>query len=188
MTPDKAWIAAHIPQKGRMCLLEEVLDWDAAQIRCASSTHRASNHPLAAHGRLGAICGLEYAAQAMAVHGALLACLNGAPPDAPPRRGYLAAVRDVRLHVARLDDIATPLIAAAERISGDARTASYQLRVSSAGRPLVEGRATVVFATESPPSILEGRDAARDIRRDIGRDTGPDIGHNTGRQTGRERL
>ena len=41
-----------------------------------ASSHRAADNPLRAHGRLGAACGIEYAAQAMAVHGALLA-----PPD-----------------------------------------------------------------------------------------------------------
>jgi predicted hotdog family 3-hydroxylacyl-ACP dehydratase len=128
-----------------MCLLDVVLEWDAVQIRTASGTHRAPDHPLAAHGRLGAICGLEYAAQAMALHGALLASRGGAPPDQPPLKGYLASVRGVRLHVARLDDIPTELIAAAERITGNEHTASYELRVSSAGRALVEGRATVVF-------------------------------------------
>ena len=55
-----------------MCLLDEVLTWDATQIRCRSATHRVPDNPLRAHGRLGAVCGIEYAAQAMAVHGALV--------------------------------------------------------------------------------------------------------------------
>ena len=56
-----------------MCLLDEVLSWDATRIRCRSNTHRTADNPLRAHGRLGAACGIEYAAQAMAVHGALVA-------------------------------------------------------------------------------------------------------------------
>jgi predicted hotdog family 3-hydroxylacyl-ACP dehydratase len=59
--------------------------------------------------------------------------------------GYLASIRDVHLHVLRLDDIPTPLIAEAERIMGDEHTATYELLLSSAGRLLVQGRATVVF-------------------------------------------
>src|SRR5262250_1492609 len=73
MPLDHAWIEQHIPHKGRMCLLDEVLSWDAARIRCRSGSHRAADNPLRAHGRLGAACGIEYAAQAMAVHGALVA-------------------------------------------------------------------------------------------------------------------
>ena len=51
----------------------EVLSWDATRIRCRSATHRSPDNPLRLHGRLGAACGIEYAAQAMAVHGALVA-------------------------------------------------------------------------------------------------------------------
>ncbi|MGA2366137.1 MAG: 3-hydroxylacyl-ACP dehydratase, partial [Steroidobacteraceae bacterium] len=28
MRPDRAWIVAHIPHQGRMCLLDQVLSWD----------------------------------------------------------------------------------------------------------------------------------------------------------------
>jgi predicted hotdog family 3-hydroxylacyl-ACP dehydratase len=73
MRLDRAWIEGHIPHKGRMCLLEDVIGWDAERISCRSGTHRAADHPLRAHGRLGIACGIEYAAQAMAVHGALVA-------------------------------------------------------------------------------------------------------------------
>src|SRR2546430_15076222 len=73
MPLDRQWIEQHIPHKGRMCLLDEVLSWDAARIRCRSATHRSPDNPLRLHGRLGAACGIEYAAQAMAVHGALVA-------------------------------------------------------------------------------------------------------------------
>ena len=74
---DRAWIASHIPHQGSMCLLDYVEAWDRERIRCRASSHRAADNPLRAYGRLGAACGIEYAAQAMAVHGALLA---------PPRR------------------------------------------------------------------------------------------------------
>ena len=73
MPLDHAWIEQHIPHKGRMCLLDEVLSWDATPhpLPQRQRTARRDN-PLRAHGRLGAACGIEYAAQAMAVHGALV--------------------------------------------------------------------------------------------------------------------
>jgi len=43
-----------------MCLLDEVLEWDAHHIRCRSGTHRDSGNPLRAHGRLGAACGIIF--------------------------------------------------------------------------------------------------------------------------------
>jgi len=146
---DRRWIESRIPHKGRMCLLEQILSWNTAQICAASSTHRAAGHPLANRGRLAAICGIEYAAQAMAVHCALLADADRGPAQV----GYIASLRDVSLWVARLDDIATDLIAEAERLMGNESTATYQLRLSSAGRLLVQGRATVVLGAPagSPP-------------------------------------
>ena len=113
MPLDRHWIEQHIPHKGRMCLLDEVLSWDATRIRCRSATHRTADNPLRAHGRLGAACGIEYAAQAMAVHGALVAAsapLASAMSDHVRGSwrgavGYLASVRNVALHVTRLDDL-----------------------------------------------------------------------------------
>ena len=76
---NRGWIESHIPHQGRMCLLDEVLDWHADRIRCASGGHRAADHPLRAHGRLGIACGIEIAAQTMAVHGALSAAGTTSP-------------------------------------------------------------------------------------------------------------
>ena len=52
----------------------------------------------------------------MAVHGALTA--RGVRASRL-RAGFLASVRGVRLHVARLDDVETELICNAVRIAGD---------------------------------------------------------------------
>ena len=153
MPLDHEWIEQHIPHKGRMCLLDEVLSWDAKRIRCRSATHRGRDNPLRSHGRLGAACGIEYAAQAMAVHGALVA--SSAPLASTMSRsirgslggavGYLAAVRNVTFYVARLDDLDGDLIAAAERVTGDGRSVLYEFSVWDGQRPLLEGRATVVI-------------------------------------------
>ena len=59
--------------------------------------------------------------------------------------GYLASVRNVALHVARLDDLDTDLIAAAERITGDGRTVLYEFSVWGALQLLLSGRASIVF-------------------------------------------
>jgi len=156
---DHQWIEQHIAHKGRMCLLDEVLSWDATRIRCRSASHRAADNPLRAHGRLGAACGIEYAAQAMAVHGALVAA--SAPLASTVARsvrssigaalGYLASVRNVTLYVARLDDLEADLIACAERITGDGRTVLYEFSVWNAVQPLLRGRASIVFDARFGP-------------------------------------
>ncbi|WP_373377056.1 hydroxymyristoyl-ACP dehydratase [Cupriavidus nantongensis] len=143
---DRAWIAARIPHQGSMCLLDGVVAWDAASIRCTATSHTHAENPLRAQDRLAAVCGIEYAAQAMAVHGALLAeaaQAGGAPQR--PRTGYLASVRKLVLQVERLDDIAAPLEVSAERISGEGATVLYAFAVSAAERMLLSGRAAVIL-------------------------------------------
>ena len=97
MALDRHWIESHIPHQGGMCLLDEVLNWNATRVQCRSSTHRDPANPLRAHDRLAAVCGIEYAAQAMAVHGALIASRITASPKNTSIAGYLASVRNVTL-------------------------------------------------------------------------------------------
>ena len=140
MMLDHAWLLTHIPHQGSMCLLDRIDSWDSQQIRCSASSHRSLDNPLRAHGRLGAACGIEYAAQAMAAHGALLAAAGS-----QPRAGYLASVRAVELSVARLDDIAADLRVEAERESGDDNTVLYGFSVFAGQELLLSGRAIVVL-------------------------------------------
>jgi predicted hotdog family 3-hydroxylacyl-ACP dehydratase len=147
---DRRWIEAHIPHQGRMCLLDEVRAWDLASVECASRTHRAPDHPLRAHGRLGSACLLEYAAQAMAVHGALrFPADTAAAAAATGPVGMLASARSVDLLVAALDDIAGELLIRAERQHSDERGALYEFRISAAARLLAQGRVAVLFG--APP-------------------------------------
>jgi predicted hotdog family 3-hydroxylacyl-ACP dehydratase len=139
MQLDRAWIESNIPHHGRMCLLDEVIGWTAQRIRCRASSHRLPDHPLRSQGRLGIAGGIEYAAQAMAAHGALTA--GTGRPDA----GFLAALRDVRLHVLRLDDIESDLICDAMLVAGDRGTALYEFVLWADAERLLSGRATVVF-------------------------------------------
>ncbi len=142
---DHAWIASHIPHQGSMCLLDRVEAWGPQRIQCRAISHRAADNPLRANGRLGAACGIEYAAQAMAVHGALLA-----PPESTRARvGYLVSVRGTKLHVSRLDDIAADLQVEATCITRSENNILYQFSVSAAGRLLIEGRAAVVVDAET---------------------------------------
>lgn len=128
-----------------MCLLSEVRTWDEQHIACRAHSHRDPQNPLRAHGRLAAVCGIEYAAQAMAVHGSLLA-----PPNSiRARAGYLVSVRGAQLHVAQLDDIAADLLVEAACVMRNENHVLYQFNVSADGQPLLEGRAAVVLNAQS---------------------------------------
>ena len=169
-TLDRAAIAALIPHSGAMCLLARLEAWDAQRIVCIATNHRDAGHPLRTRSGLLSTCAIEYAAQAMALHGALIGQASGTP--ATP--GYLASARGVRLHVLRLDDLAFDAADVAEvadaadvadaaataagrgrdelrieatRQAGDARQILYAFSVSHAGRPIADGRAAVVLNT-----------------------------------------
>ncbi|MFT3735874.1 MAG: 3-hydroxylacyl-ACP dehydratase [Rhodocyclaceae bacterium] len=135
-------IAAHVPHAGDMCLLEAVTHWDEQGLTALTHQHRNLQMPLRSEGRLGVACGVEIAAQGMALHGALLARQSEADR---PRAGFLASLRDVRFHVSRLDDIESALQISVRRLSGDDNTVLYQFNVSSNDKPLLEGRAAVML-------------------------------------------
>ena len=140
-------IASRIPHQGSMCLLDSVTAWDSGRISCEASSHRAASNPLRAYGRLGASCGIEYAAQAMAVHGTLVAEAQTTAGDASaaPKIGYLASIRGLTLYVERLDDLESALTIHAERLSGDDSTLLYSFSLHAGPALLLSGRAVVVL-------------------------------------------
>lgn len=132
--------ASLIPHREAMCLLEEVVAWDAERIHARSDTHRDPAHPLRSDGKLRAVHLCEYGAQAMAVHGGLLA--RAAGERAAP--GFLVSLRAVDLHVERFDDLPGPLDVHAERLLGGDGGWQYAFRVEHAGAVLASGRAAVI--------------------------------------------
>ena len=129
-----------IPHAGSMCLLETVEKWDETNIVCTGSSHRAASNPLRRGGQLTALHGVEYAAQAMAVHGGLLARERG--ESNPP--GFLAALRDVKLYVERLDTVDGMLRIEASELMRSGGSFIYEFRIEANGQPLLEGRLTVM--------------------------------------------
>ena len=138
----KTDIRTLIPHSGLMCLLDEVVQWDDRSITCISNTHRDVANPLRRQGRLSAVHAFEYGAQAAAVHGGLRA--RAAGTIAPP--GYLAALRDGRLHAMRLDYIHLPLQICATRLYGERANTVYEFVLSAATILVAEGRVTIVEA------------------------------------------
>lgn len=137
---DHAWIAAHIPHQGSMCLLDRVESWNETTIVCCARSHLVADNPLREAGSLRIVNGIEYAAQAMAVHGALLADDN-----LTPSAGFLTSVRNVRWHRQRMDDVDVDLMVHAERLSGNELNILYEFRLYCAETLLLSGRASVML-------------------------------------------
>jgi predicted hotdog family 3-hydroxylacyl-ACP dehydratase len=135
-----AELCSLIPHDGTMCLLDGVIEWDEQRILCQSSTHLRNDNPLRCAEGLSALQGIEYAAQAMAVHGGLLARTQG--DVSPP--GYLAALRNVELHCEWLDQINEPLNIEAVQLLGGQGSFMYEFKISASQCLLLNGRATVM--------------------------------------------
>ncbi len=129
------------PHAGNMRLIARVQRHDADCIVCEADSHIATDNPLREAGALAAVCGLEYGAQAMAIHGALQAGMAQAP-----RIGYLVSAHELRWQVERLDQLPAPLVIEAQRILGSASQVSYQFTLRTRAGEVMRGRASVVLS------------------------------------------
>jgi predicted hotdog family 3-hydroxylacyl-ACP dehydratase len=130
-----------IPHAGSMCLLDDVVDWDATRLHARSASHQRRDNPLRADGVLHAINLCEYAAQAMAVHGALRERAAGTAA----RPGLLVALREVALRVERIDGLAGKLQVHVECLLALPDSLQYGFRVEHRGQVLATGRAAVML-------------------------------------------
>lgn len=133
-------IALLVPHAGAMCLLDRALAWDADTIACEADRHRDPANPLRRGGCLPAVCGVEYALQAMALHGALLAGDGEAQPA-----GYLSSLRDVSLACARIDTVAGPLSVRARALAAETGGFIYRFEVEGGGSVLLSGQAAIIL-------------------------------------------
>jgi predicted hotdog family 3-hydroxylacyl-ACP dehydratase len=126
-----------LPHSGDMLLIDRVDAWDEQSIRCSTDSHRKPDNPLRFQGRLAALHLIEYGAQAMGIHGGLL--------KGGPQPGYLAAIRNARLTVDTLDDIAGSLYIEALTLGKSEQGVIYEFSARDAqNRLLLIARATVI--------------------------------------------
>ena len=118
-----------IPHAGSMCLLDCVAMFDGSRIVCHASSHRNLTNPLRHNNQLSVQAGVEYAAQAVAAHGSLLARQSG--DASSPRGGMIAVLSNVSWHVDRLDNIATDLTITAEKLADLPQGLNYRFALSA---------------------------------------------------------
>ena len=134
-------IASLVPHEGAMCLWQRIEQADATSIRLATSSHADPHHPLRSDGQLRAIHLAEYGAQAMAVHGGLLARAS----NAPVRPGFLVALRGLELALARIDELPGELICSAGLLAAGEGSQQYGFRIEHQGQVIAKGRAAVML-------------------------------------------
>jgi predicted hotdog family 3-hydroxylacyl-ACP dehydratase len=140
----RSWRAL-IPHQGAMCLLDDILAWDENAIHARSRSHLRIDNPLRSDGCLRAVHLCEYGAQAMAVHGGLIARAAGS--TAAP--GFLVSLRAVELALARIDDLPDALDVYAEKLVSGETGWQYLFRIEHAGAEIARGRAVVLAATRA---------------------------------------
>jgi predicted hotdog family 3-hydroxylacyl-ACP dehydratase len=138
MTPNSIDIPALIPHAGSMVLLDAVEAWDATTISCLARSHTDLANPLRRDDHLPAICGIEYAGQSIALHGALLSGKRARP-------GFLVSIRDLVLHSRRLDDIGPLLTVEAGLLASQESGVIYRFSVRGGSHDLVSGRLTIAL-------------------------------------------
>ena len=139
MPLNKEELCRLIHHAGDMCLLDSVIDWNEEAITCRAISQTFADNPLRHNNSLAAINGVEYAAQAMAIHGALLD-----DNQESPSIGYLAALRNVKLEAESLHQ-EKELHLTCRRLGGDANGFIYEFEVNGVSTLLLSGRATVII-------------------------------------------
>lgn len=135
----KEELSTFLPHAGAMRLIDRVESWDDTTIHCRTRSHQDSTNPLRYGACLEAITGLEYAAQAMGVHVGLL----NRTRSTDGLIGYVGGLRDVVLGVDRLDECPAELTIDATRLFEGDNSFMYQFSISSGGRAMMTGRASI---------------------------------------------
>ncbi len=139
-------IAQLIPHRGAMCLLASIDSWDEGHMICQATSHRRLDNPLRDESGLRSLCGIEYGAQAIAAHAALLRGLSG--PNL--LSGLLVSVRDVTTTRSHLDDLAGPLTILATLVLTHDQGSIYDVVLTSDGETVMSGRLSVMMSVGNP--------------------------------------
>ena len=135
-------IAELIPHHGTMCLLDTIESWDERHILCTATSHRRNDNPLCDPSGLRTICAIEYGAQAIAAHSALLRSPSGHGPVV----GLLAAVRDLVTTQPYIHTIEGALTVRADAVLIQEHGLMYLITVQGEGRTLLSGRVSVMLS------------------------------------------
>jgi predicted hotdog family 3-hydroxylacyl-ACP dehydratase len=133
---NRADIEARVPHAGAMCLLDTVSGWDETHIACEALAP-APDHPLMREGvGVPAVAAVEYAAQATAVHGALLGA------SGVRQGGLLAKLTDIALLPG---PVSGPLFVRADLLGRSAGGCLYGFTVHDDGGCRASGRLMVAL-------------------------------------------
>ena len=128
-----------IPHCGAMVLLDQVISYDEKSILCTTVSHQRIDNPLRRDGKLPAICGAEYGAQAAAVHGPLATGQLMHP-------GQIVLLRDLSWTRPFLCELAKPLDIRAHCLHKDSRNLAYGFTLSAGVEAILRGEIGIILS------------------------------------------
>ena len=144
----KSQICQLLPHSGTMCLLDEVVSWDAISLVAKTMSHTEDDNPLIVNGSLNSIHGVEYSAQAMASHSVLLKQQEAETKSGQYQsRGYLAGVKKIQiseqyLFDAQPENLMPLLIHVSVMLSGS-QGFTYQFKILKNDKNFISGIVTI---------------------------------------------
>lgn len=136
-------IAELLPHAAPMILIESLLEAGENYLACRTKSHLSPDNPLRIDGILNIFSGIEYAAQAMALH-ARLSSAPGQEAEQPPR-GFVATVSKVQAFAHRLDEYEQPLTIRVDQIACSRDSSLYTFTLSAGAAQLLEGQLMAVL-------------------------------------------
>lgn len=141
-------IEQRLPHAGTMSLLDEIIAADESTLTAQAVSHRDADNPLRIDGKIAMVNGVEYAAQAMAVHGSLVLekKLAANKEQLEVSQGYIATVRNIELNAAYFPDAdssSEPLLIKVAQLMSDQNGFTYQFDIHCEQQLLISGRITV---------------------------------------------
>ena len=135
---DRTALAGLLPHSGSMVLIDNVVAWSEKKLVCETRRHLDASFPLKEYDVVPASAGIELAAQAMAIHVALVR-------DDGPKQGLLTHVKNICFGNSSLNDASDLLTieVRADRIG--IRGCSYSFEIKSGGAACLNGRVGVVL-------------------------------------------
>ncbi|MHA1539397.1 MAG: hypothetical protein ACTSXQ_02860 [Alphaproteobacteria bacterium] len=127
-----------IPHDGTMLLIDKVLSFDAENLVACTQTHLDLKNPLLKEGRLRAVCGIEYGAQAIALHRSLA-------DKKEQKEGYLISVRGIKLYVEEINNVEKDLQITVKSVLKGSDNSIYHFAIRTENQLLIEGNATVLI-------------------------------------------
>lgn len=134
-------VAALLPHAAPMILIDSVLASTENVLLCCANSHLKADNPLRIDGVLSVFAGVEYAAQAMAIHGRL----SRETHSSPPVRGFVAVASKLEAYVERLDTLTGPLHIRTERVASTHDSSLYSFQLHAEQQLLLQGQLMAVL-------------------------------------------